>query len=468
MSSASSGSIPLSPHEKLWNETNPVVDALDTIVAQYFLADNLQRTSLGDGAYGRAFLYNLNNGHQAVAKVILPVRPVFKTEGEVGAMLLVKEKTSIPVPDVYLYCSSANNPVRAEWIIMQYLPGKRFIDCFEDLPAEKRYQTATDLARIISSIFTITASYCGSVLPDNRLNPLRYPGLPLSNRSKTGLETLKWEQKDDIHSGFLQAGVMDPLSGLSIGPINDAVLLYYPNQIPHEQCGPFSSEKECLVAFLSLTFPRPTGILERDSVARLLEVLDLAKKHEQRRFSLLNTEVFHFAHGDLHAANILIDPATGAVTGIIDWEMAGFRPAWLAAVASEWFNDDRRYFATEEARSLSECSLDNESFEDQRLRAFFRLQMWKNNELLFRCNWLGRESRGFFGCGCNSKDWWAESWLLVYEERFWETSRRGSFPFDITTWLLWRMEQHKLLDTPPTPTSPTDKPSTPMSPTDNP
>ncbi|KIJ31397.1 hypothetical protein M422DRAFT_266935 [Sphaerobolus stellatus SS14] len=396
---------PLSPHATLWNETNPNLDALDSIINQHFIdTDCLKRVSLGDGAYSRAFLYTLNSGFQVVAKVILPVRPVFKTE----------KKTSVSVPDVYLYCSIPNNPVRAEWIIMQYVAGTGFIDCFEDLSAEKRYQTAIDIARIISSIFSITASYCGSVLPDNCENSLRYPTAPLSTRSEAGTQISKL---DDI-----------PLRILASQSSRSTV--------PREQCGPFSSEKEWMEAFLSLNFPHST------------EFLSAIRSPDFSKSSVSSSSM----------------NSAGAVTGIIDWEMAGFRPAWLAAVASEWFNDDRRCFATEEGRSLSECSLDNKSFYDQRLRAFFRLQMWKNNELLFRYNWSGKESRRFFGCGCNSKDWWAESRLLVYEERFWKTSRRGPFPFDITTWLLWRMEQQY----PSTSTSPTDKPSTPMSPADNP
>ncbi|KIJ30059.1 hypothetical protein M422DRAFT_268411 [Sphaerobolus stellatus SS14] len=64
---------------------------------------------------------------------------------------------------------------------MQYLPGKRFIDCFEDLFAEKSA---------------------------NRSKSLRYSVAPLSNRSKTGLVTLKLERKDD-HPEFLQAGAIE-------------------------------------------------------------------------------------------------------------------------------------------------------------------------------------------------------------------------------------------------------------------
>ena len=35
-----------------------------------------------------------------------------------------------------------------------------------------------------------------------------------------------------------------------------------------------------------------------------------------------------FAHADISWENILVDPATGDVTGILDWEMAGFWPDW--------------------------------------------------------------------------------------------------------------------------------------------
>ncbi|KAH8684345.1 kinase-like domain-containing protein [Tricladium varicosporioides] len=35
-----------------------------------------------------------------------------------------------------------------------------------------------------------------------------------------------------------------------------------------------------------------------------------------------------FAHADVSWENILVDPATGNVTGILDWEMAGFWPDW--------------------------------------------------------------------------------------------------------------------------------------------
>ncbi|KIJ28363.1 hypothetical protein M422DRAFT_270363 [Sphaerobolus stellatus SS14] len=121
-----------------------------------------------------------------------------------------------------------------------------------------------------------------------------------------------------------------------------SVFLNYPNQVPLELCGPFRSDQEWMEAAVYLGIPgtRTTDIKNRYSFDKLVEVFDIAKQFEYPKSSLIGIETFHFSHGDLHTANILVDPATEAITGILDWEMAGFRPAWLAAVASEWSNDD--------------------------------------------------------------------------------------------------------------------------------
>ncbi|KIJ47733.1 hypothetical protein M422DRAFT_248739 [Sphaerobolus stellatus SS14] len=374
----------LSPHDEFWNEVNPDVDALDPIVSRHFGADCLDRKLLGDGAYGRAFLYTLSTGRQVVAKVILSVQPIIKTEREAASMLLVKEKTSVPVPDVYLFCSTVDNPVRAEWIVMESLQGERFIDCFEDLSYEKRYRTAADLARFISPLFNITSSYSGSIFPGDWCKSLRYPA---ASNAKEGASPRR----------VLSGGTMDSVSGLCIGPIHDSAFLQYPNQVPPESCGRFTSDMEWMeaVAYFGIPGTRSTDIKTRYPYDKIVELFYVARQFERKSYSLLGTEIFHFSHGDLHDAKILIDPETGAVTGLIDWEMAGFRPPWLAAVASEWFNDDRRHILIEGGCNLSECTWRLEGFDDQRLRAFFRMELWKNNELLYHHNVLGVEYRGF-------------------------------------------------------------------------
>ena len=38
-------------------------------------------------------------------------------------MFLRLARTRIPVPEVYLYCSTPHNSVGAEWFLMEYMPG---------------------------------------------------------------------------------------------------------------------------------------------------------------------------------------------------------------------------------------------------------------------------------------------------------------------------------------------------------
>ena len=73
-------------------------------------------------------------------------------------------RTSIPVPRVYLYCSMPDNPVPAEWVLMDYVPGQRLMDCWDDMGVPQKPRTAKDLARVMAEMFALTASYCGTLL----------------------------------------------------------------------------------------------------------------------------------------------------------------------------------------------------------------------------------------------------------------------------------------------------------------
>jgi hypothetical protein len=59
---------------------------------------------------------------------------------------------------------------------------------------------------------------------------------------------------------------------------------------------------------------------------------------------LADASHFRFSHGDLHDGNILIDPQSGAITGIIDWEAAAFRPLWAEVCGVGWFEEDNHRF----------------------------------------------------------------------------------------------------------------------------
>src|SRR5258706_15305929 len=175
------------PENILWEQINPALHALRSIIANHFGSPCQSQEPLQPGAYARAFLYILQDGLHVVGRVILPARRTLKTEAEIAAMDSIRgtcallgrsplltlgspARTSIPVPRVHLYCSTPDNPVRAEWVLMDYVPGQRLDDRWGEMGVPQKTRTAKDLARAMAEMFALTASHCGVLLHDCSLN----------------------------------------------------------------------------------------------------------------------------------------------------------------------------------------------------------------------------------------------------------------------------------------------------------
>ena len=301
---------------------------------------------------------------------------------------------------------------------MDYVPGKRFVDCFEELNYDQKNKTATDLALIMSEIFSFTSSHCGSLLRDQSLashqRSRRYSDLgPISTK----------ESHSEVSDGsFL------------IGPVSDITFLEHKKIIPPAKCGPFGTERQFLEAFAYLGSPgtRPTDEYTRSAFEKLLEVYEVVRP--EYPVSKGDLATFHFAHADLSVANVLLDPDTGAVTGIIDWEMAGFRPAWLAAAYPTWFDDDSCRFVMEDHQDSGPNGYGDETEDDAQLRQHFNTEMEARNRYLFLHNGQGVELRAIFYNLCNEFPGIVETWFEPYEMYHWDADTRP-FPFDLMQWI---------------------------------
>jgi hypothetical protein len=226
-----------------------------------------------------------------------------------------------------------------------------------------------------------------------------------------------------------------------VGPVNDVIFLDLMNPLETHRCGPFDTEREFMEATAFRGRPPtrhggPSG--EAWSMSKSLEVYDVVKSFYQRSSLTVGTssssdENFHFCHGDLSVYNILVDPTTGAVTGVIDWEMSGFRPAWLMATAPEWFNDDVDRFLMSSFQE-SPRNYANETPADALVRAHFRRTLASLDQDFFRHYLQGMELRAFFHSCCNVYESNTMVWLGKYMKQEWP-ARRGPFPFDYWTWI---------------------------------
>ena len=305
---------------------------------------------------------------------------------------------------------------------MEYMQGRPLGDCFDNLTYLQKIRVGTDLALVMSSLFKIKATQCGSLSRMRRRSSFGCLKKPLHAQSYPTLSHLG-------HGGLSDPAIIHH-AGFQVGPVNDLTFLNYPHQIPAQHCGPFGSERQFLEAFAFLGYPptRADDKLSRWAFEKTLEVYEVVATLYRQ------SDTFHFAHGDLSEGNILIDPDTGVITGIVDWEMAGFRPAWLSAVAAGWFNDDSERFLMTDHQS-GHGNYRDETPTDALVRAHFRLKLAELDEELFRHHLQGIELRALFYACCNENSGNTELWLEKYNDHEWPTGRRGPFPFDYMAWL---------------------------------
>lgn len=318
-----------------------------------------------------------------------------------------------------------------EWIVMQHMPGEPFIDCFDTLPVEAKRATARDIADIMHCLFSITATHCGSLLADHSLTDdqcaRRYGEKP----------QLSPTVDSQSHNGFF-----------TLGPSNDFAFMESLSAITINErfSGPFKAERHFLEALAFAGIPEkktPQTRLLRWPYEKVLEVYDKLRALYDDPVDDEEQELqvpFHFSHGDLSVSNILLDPSTGRVTGVIDWEVAGFRPSWLAASAGAWFNDDDNHFFMGPFQDELTRAQD-ESTEETDLREYFRAQVGKRGSELLHHMRYGAELRSLYSMLSYHIPSVVMVWLHRYEEQVWDVDSHGPFPFDIIAWL----EEHYTL-----------------------
>jgi len=87
-----------------------------------------------------------NHEHEFIFRVSLPVYPWYKTEADVATIVFVRENTTIPVPTVYAFDSSADNVLGYEWILMERLPSEAYGNIVDRLSLGDRVDVAERIA----------------------------------------------------------------------------------------------------------------------------------------------------------------------------------------------------------------------------------------------------------------------------------------------------------------------------------
>ncbi|KAK3316862.1 hypothetical protein B0H66DRAFT_478142 [Apodospora peruviana] len=268
---------------------------------------------------------------QYLMRVALPADPFFKIESEVATMEYVREHSSLPIPRVIAFCSDASNPLGFEWILMEKIvDGVPLDDVWDDMTFEAKTKLTLDFAHRIKPLMDLRFSLLGNIYFSDVWNEFI-----IVNNNNTDV---------DIGVGSKYA------IGRMVHPRFFAGKRLF---LPADR-GPFRSSRDLVMAEMSMvrqTISHLAPLPGMDYYSAVDEFL--ARDHPQvldtfDRLYQAATKTTHFFpadpeekdnspnilwHDDLSGKNVLVNPGTHELVGVIDWESTCVVPTWDREVA---------------------------------------------------------------------------------------------------------------------------------------
>ncbi|MCJ1431342.1 hypothetical protein MMC27_000693 [Xylographa pallens] len=264
-----------------------------------------------------------------VLRLALPVYPYYKVESDVATTELVRHFTTIPVPLIYCYDSSSDNPLGLEWMLMEKVEASALRKVWFDLDNKLHIAITRQLAGWADELSRIQSNLVGSIYMRCTDTELQFfIGPP------TMIEF--YRRRRLLYS--VNRGPFD-----SFSDYYDAVLDLHIQELQDEATHHIeldtASEKEVTDTWRS-TCDQKVFTREQADTLDLLDLAGFGGFHEdmietvlpickalrealpQIQLPLLSTMLMH---DDISLENVLTDD-NGTVKTLLDWEAAVLRP----------------------------------------------------------------------------------------------------------------------------------------------
>ncbi|KAF8063573.1 kinase-like domain-containing protein [Lyophyllum atratum] len=357
----------------------PGIPVIEAIARRHLCPDtseeaacvSITATFLAQGAFNKLYTITVdygssNNKKDYVFRVTLPVEPFYKTASEVATLSYIKNHTSIPVPSVIAHSTTADNELGFEWILLEKVTGVDLRDVWPALPLPAKETMTKVVAGFVRQMWDLGG----------------------------------FDAVGNIYSrGAL--GEAEPAAKLDeefvIGPVVNPFCFKGARRLKVERNrGPYRTDQEYLLALINMELADMRALQALDpgedsaeydedlaedapEIERIMQELQsllpslFPPSHRSSSGPAKEAPGFVLCHHDLSLSNIMMDPDTQTITGIVDWECVGIMPRWqepypqfLQGPASEEKPEPL------EEGDTDECRLENwENWEKTQLRKVF-------------------------------------------------------------------------------------------------
>jgi hypothetical protein len=251
--------------------------------------------------------------------------PKIKTENEVGVMTWIACETTIPIPSLVAFDSSADNPIAHEYTLLSRAPGVTLTDVYESLSQKQLTNIIDQLLDFLCQLQAHTWDGIGGLVRNKKGG-----GAVLARV----VDETFW-QIPDIKALWPKTETID---SLNIGGPYSTYVEYVSDQIR---------------TYVHLIKIHKKLEFMRDDIPLLEWLISALSKHADAL--RLNDVHLSLAHKDLHFANVLYDVSSGKITSILDWEFSGVVPfpKWNPRRAFLWNGLDNEKSGDEKQRLLA-------------------------------------------------------------------------------------------------------------------
>ncbi|KAJ8113860.1 hypothetical protein OPT61_g4116 [Boeremia exigua] len=296
---------------------------------------------LPEGNFSKVFLISMDDGREIIAKLPNPNagRPHFTAASEAATMDYVRNSIGIPAPQVYGWSSSTDNPVRAEYILMERSGGVELGKVWHDMSWEQRLEVVQALVEYEKAFVSANLPMYGSLYYATDLpSPSPSQFLNSGNSSEKGKAFVVGPT---TNRAFFDQG--RDLVDANRGPcrFSHDFMLDQANKTTGPSLKEFihscaDRKLSCIDKFSS--YPGQQGLFNGPNQYRPTRALktgvlqDYLKVATQILPNNINLSKPTLWHPDLHTDNIFVDPSEPTrILTIIDWQADNVSPLFLQA-----------------------------------------------------------------------------------------------------------------------------------------
>ncbi|KAF6228519.1 hypothetical protein HO133_008249 [Letharia lupina] len=321
---------------------------------------------LSQGGFNKLFKITCSIGN-FVMRVSLPVDPFYKTASEVTTLDLIQHHTTIPVPTVIAHDASNENELGFEWILMEYVSGITLDEAWTTMTWLEKCKLVERIVDISSQLFRLRSETIGNIYRADD---------PVPNISDRSIP-------DDhgISSKYMMGRIV-------------SMPFFWATRLSLDiHRGPFKSSTNWLMTRLALLKHDTEQPLPSDADSDDGEEIDLNREMITLLLQFMphffpadveESEGFGLRHDDISRRNIMVEPYTGELTALVDWECVSMVPLWKVCqlpwvlISRERTTEPQKHRYTHEGNETDELYFIHlEEYEKTCLRQLFFEHMAK-------------------------------------------------------------------------------------------